>query len=366
MDVFNKTASKPWPKKHFLRSGHKYFHDCYGLVPKIIFGEEIVAQSRKSLISLADTPYYHCISRCVRRSFLCGYDRNTQANYEHRKSWVEKRLLFLSQVFAIDICAYAVMSNHVHVVLCVNKEAAMSWPLKTVLTQWHKMHKGTVLTRKYLKGELVSESEFETIKSIAEVYRKRLYDISWFMRNLNEYIARKANEEDQCTGRFWEGRFRSQALLTEKALLSCMAYVDLNPVRAKIAKGLEDSSYTSIKRRLNTPSSATRTKGLMQFKTSAKCRQQRGVNYTLKSYCTLLKSSIDMLNNQEIQSDTFQGIEEHELLNMNRGQWLKVVSSFENAFSFAVGDVKSMLIFKEHTKRKRIAKLKTAALCFNS
>ncbi len=148
-----------------------------------------MAQSRKSLISLKDTPYYHCISRCVRRSYLCGYDRNNRVSYEHRKSWVEQRLLFLSRVFAIDICAYAVMSNHVHIVLCVNKEAALSWSLQTVLHQWHKMHKGTVLTQKFMKGEILSESEYETVKSTADVYRKRLYVISWFMRHLNEYIV---------------------------------------------------------------------------------------------------------------------------------------------------------------------------------
>ncbi|KAA3641877.1 MAG: hypothetical protein DWP95_05920 [Proteobacteria bacterium] len=70
------------------------------------------------------------------------------------------------------------------------------------------------------------------------------------MKSVNEYIARMANEEDRCTGHFWESRFKSQALLDERALLTCMAYVDLNPIRACMAKSLSDSEYTSIKERI--------------------------------------------------------------------------------------------------------------------
>ena len=325
-----------------------------------------MAQSRKSLISLQDTPYYHCISRCVRRSYLCGYDRISNVSYEHRKAWVEKRLLFLSKVFAIDICAYAVMSNHVHVILCVNKNAALSWSINTVLKQWHQMHRGTILTRKYMKGELLNDSELETVKSTAEVYRKRLFDISWFMRNLNEFIARKANEEDNCTGRFWEGRFRSQALLTEKALLSCMAYVDLNPIRAGAATDLKNSLHTSIHKRLTSSTSKNKSeRGLMPFKSQRISKNQRGLNFTLHSYCALLNNSIELLDNNNENTKPMENNNKIELIEMRKPQWAQIIKNFEDAFSFAAGDTASMQQFKEHTNRKRMAKQKSAASCFD-
>jgi REP element-mobilizing transposase RayT len=203
-------------------------------------------QARKSQISLIDTPYYHCVSRCVRRSFLCGTDKFTGQNYEHRRGWVEERLLFLSSVFAIDICAYAVMSNHTHVVLYVDKDMAESWSRKEVIRRWHQLYKGTLLSQKYQKGGTLSKGEMISLEETVTIYRQRLYDISWLMRNLNEYIAREANKEDSCTGRFWEGRFKSQALLDECAVLACMAYVDLNPIRAKMDTTPETSKHTSI------------------------------------------------------------------------------------------------------------------------
>ncbi|KGJ94791.1 hypothetical protein GAB14E_2025 [Colwellia psychrerythraea] len=202
--------------------------------------------ARKQLISLADTPYYHCISRCVRRAYLCGEDKASGQSYEHRRAWVENKLSSLSQVFSIDVCAYAIMNNHTHTVLFIDEATAKSWSIKKVLERWHKLFKGTLLTRQYCRGEPLADYLQETLTK----YRSRLMDISWFMRLLNESIARQANQKDNCTGRFWEGRFKSQALLDEAALAACMAYVDLNPVRANISKTPEDSTYTSVKQRI--------------------------------------------------------------------------------------------------------------------
>jgi hypothetical protein len=116
---------------------------------------------------------------------------------------VEKRLLFLAGLFAIDICSYAVMSNHVHVVVHVDKDEALSWDVDKVLRRYHKLHNGTLLTQKYVRGDELSPSESFSFNETVEEYWLRLYDISWLMRDLNEYIAREENKEDACTGRFY-------------------------------------------------------------------------------------------------------------------------------------------------------------------
>lgn len=311
-------------------------------------------QTRQSQISLIDTPYYHCVSRCVRRSFLCGVDNVSGQSYEHRRGWVEDRLLFLGAVFAIDICAYAVMSNHTHVVLCVDKELADSWSMDEVIHRWHKLYKGTLLTAKYEKGESLSTSEHLSLEETATVYRKRLYDISWLMRNLNEYIAREANKEDGCTGRFWEGRFKSQALLDESAVLACMAYVDLNPIRAKVDMTPETSNHTSIKTRIQSLIKSEQPKALMPFVGDYREEAPKGIAYSLIDYCELID-----ITGRCIREDKAGHIDNHQSpilnrLGLNTEQWLTLTTEFEQHFATAVGSEQMMQQFKHHTKHQRI------------
>ncbi|MCG6937428.1 MAG: transposase, partial [Gammaproteobacteria bacterium] len=205
---------------------------------------------RKTLVSLDATPYYHCTSRCVRRAFLCGEDALTGKSFEHRRQWIEDRLLALGSIFAIDVCSYAVMSNHYHVVLHINQQQAQSWSVHEVIERWHRLFKGSLLSQRYLQGEISDKAEQNALSEQVEEWRDRLQSISWFMRCSNERIAREANREDAVTGRFWEGRFKSQALLDEKALVAGMVYVELNPIRAKMAETPEQSDYTSIQTRI--------------------------------------------------------------------------------------------------------------------
>ncbi|OHU88186.1 MULTISPECIES: transposase [Pseudoalteromonas] len=309
--------------------------------------------ARKRQISLSDTRYYHCVSRCVRRAFLCGEDKFTGKSYEHRRGWVEDRLLFLAQVFCIDVCAYAVMSNHTHVVLYVDDKKAQRLNDRAVLLRWHKLFKGSILSHKYLQGERLDEGQrFFLNKEITE-YRNRLSSISWFMRVLNEGIARAANREDNCTGRFWEGRFKSQALLDEAALMACMAYVDLNPIRAKISKTPEESAHTSIKRRCEYAQAGKQPKVLARFAGSPRIHMPKGLPFELKSYLELVE-----LTGKCIRTDKRGYIEQHqapilERLNIKAENWLKLTTQFEQVFKGAVGKERALDMYCERATLKR-------------
>ena len=212
-----------------------------------------MTRPRSTLVSVSDTPWYHVVSRCVRRAFLCGSDAHSGQSFEHRRGWIVERVKQLSGVFAIDVAAYAVMSNHYHLILRIDAERARSWTRDEVLRRWTQLFDGPLAVQRLLagKGDELDAATHLAIDEWAQKVRARLCDLSWFMRVLNETIARKANAEDDVTGRFWEGRFKSQALLDEQAILTAMVYVDLNPIRAQMAQTPEDSEHTSVAERIN-------------------------------------------------------------------------------------------------------------------
>lgn len=193
---------------------------------------------------------YHCVSRCVRRAFLCGVDTYSGVSYEHRRSWVRSRLALLVEGFCIELIAYAVMSNHLHSMIRNRPDLAQALSAEEVARRWRKL-----FPKRSRDGRTIepSEEEIVAIADNAELvtkYRSRLSDISWFNRCLCEHIARRANREDDCTGRFWEGRFKAQRVEDTGALLACGVYIDLNPIRAGIAASAEESEYTSVQDRI--------------------------------------------------------------------------------------------------------------------
>jgi len=309
---------------------------------------------RKCLINLTDTLYYHCTSRCVRSAFLCGKDKQTGRCYEHRRQWVENRLLFLAEVFCVDVCAYAVMSNHTHVVLRINKEKAESLSVREVIRRWHKLYKGMLLSHRYLnpaEGGAMSEAEIETVNNLAKIYRHRLFDISWFMRLLNEYIARQANKEDNCTGHFWEGRFKSQALMDEAALAACMAYVDLNPVRACLAKTPEASAHTSIQKRISAAKRNHQPYPLLSFANNQSNSTPAELPFSAEDYFALVEETGRRLHpykRGKIDESTSH-ILTH--LGLEQTEWDVLVSGIETEFKTIISLNKLM------AKRRRSVNL---------
>ncbi|WP_444934004.1 nitrogen fixation protein NifB [Microbulbifer sp. JTAC008] len=192
------------------------------------------------------------------RAFLCVRDAESGKDYEHRHEWIESHMHKLVEAFALDIAAYAVISNHYHIMLYIDTDSD-----DKVITRWQKLFKASSLVQRYIQGDTLDHAEVNRLKEVAFLWRELLMNISWLMRCLNESIARQANAEDNCTGCFWEGRFKSQASLDERALAACLAYVDLNPIRAGIAKTPEESDCTSIQQRIHTAISGQQPKSLL-------------------------------------------------------------------------------------------------------
>ena len=325
-----------------------------------------MAKPRSQQISLSDTPYYHVCSRTVRKAFLCGVDKDTGVSYEHRRTWIERRILQLTHVFAIDICAYAVMHNHLHLVLHVNSEQVKGWTTQEVLTRWHQLFKGTLLTQQYTKKHALDKFELEMVESTADIYKQRLIDISWFMRALNEPIAREANREDECTGHFWEGRFKSQALLDEGAILSCMAYVDLNPVRAAIALTPEQSDFTSIQRRIQAAIKGTQPTALLPFIGNEHQDKSTGICFSLQDYLTLMDETGRILRDDKRGAINPKTTQILSRLHTSNESWLKLTTNFEGIFTGAVGSAEHLCEFSEHVGLHRTHGLANAKACLNS
>jgi len=295
--------------------------------------------ARKQQICVETTPYYHIISRCVRQAFLCGKNNYTAQSYEHRRQWLVDRIKKVASVFAIDVCSYAIMSNHFHLVLRVGD--ITKWTDKQILIAWMSLYSLPILCQRYLQKDVIDISEIKKVREYVVQYRERLCSISWFMKSVNEYIARKANKEDECTGHFWESRFKSQALLDERALLTCMAYVDLNPIRAGLAKSLKTSEFTSAKERIEENNTDLAPFG----------QGESDLPYYLSSYLDLVDQTGRIIQNDDhgfIPDKMASVLIE---LNFNPDSWLDELNGFKSFGFSAIGTVQQLQTYSDKTQK---------------
>ncbi len=321
--------------------------------------------ARAAQIDYQSTPYYHLMSRCVRRSYLCGIDTESGKDYSHRKQWLIDRMKQLANIFSIHICAYAVMSNHYHLVLFVNTQMAINWSDDEILARWTNLFgPSTAKQMATLPPELVQNRLDEL--------RNRLSSISWYMRCLNEVIAKRSNQEDEVDGRFWQGRFKSQALLDEGAVLSAMAYVDLNPIRAKQADTPEHSEFTSIFERIQSAKSelsnldqVKQPDNLMPFISSIS-HDLPSIEFTFKDYLDLVDTT-GRIFREDKPGRILENIEPIlTRLNLTPKGWLNIVTNLETNFCYVLGhNLKFANFAKKHRIRSPMG-MKMARQCYQS
>jgi REP element-mobilizing transposase RayT len=327
-----------------------------------------MTRPRKEQVFLEVTPYYHCICRCVRRAFLCGDDKFSGKNFDHRKQWVVDKITSLSTIFTIEICAYAVMSNHYHLVLKVDKEKADTLSDEEIALRWKQLFHGHIMVDRWLTNKATTQAEKDKALEVIQTWRVRLYDLGWYMRCLNEHVAVQANKEDNCKGRFWEGRFKSQALLDETALLACMVYVDLNPIRAAISATPENSDFTSIQQRLMTLAKAKNNQAsqppqLLPFtKYQPHSWKQIGLPFKLIDYFELVEWT-----GRCIREGKRGAIPAHikplfDRFMVNEQDWLETIKEFNRHFIHAAGSPENMNKWAVSTHRKWCATHRTLEL----
>jgi len=334
----------------------------------------LMGYARKTLVCLNDTPYYHVIARCVRRAWLWGFDAYAARDYSHRKAWLLERLELLSSLFAIDLCAYAVLSNHYHLVLHVDRARIHACSAAEIVERWSRLFRLPSIVQRWQQGTALP-AETEVVMRLIERWRQQLIDVSWFMRCLNEYLARRANAEDHCTGRFWEGRFKSQALLDEAGLLTAMAYVDLNPVRAGMAATPEESEFTSIYARIQalqparsaTPANSTfiRADKLLAFRDQAPPNQP-AIPMSLRDYLELVDWS-----GRIVRANKRGAIDERAppiltRLNIDPNVWQDAMRIRGNVFGRALGRLDHLRLHAQALGQSRIKGLTQAQRLFRT
>jgi len=206
--------------------------------------------ARVEVFATDEVAAVHVMNRTVRRCFLMGYDPVSGRNYDHRKVWIDEQLVHQAKHFGIDLLCQAIMSNHLHLVLRSRPDVVQEWSDTEVARRWLML----CPRRRDENRRPLEPTEFEINRIVNNKeklagLRSRLSDISWWMRLLCQNIAQRANREEGEVGKFWQARYRAVRLLDEIAILSCAAYVDLNPIRAALAGTLETSDFTSAQKR---------------------------------------------------------------------------------------------------------------------
>lgn len=237
-----------------------------------------------------------------------------------------------------------------------------------VAERWLRAYPGKLDKPQFAKQRELKKQAIMGDKNKLKQYRKRLGSLSWFMGRLNEPLAKQSDEEEFCTGRFWQGRYSSQALLDEAAVFSCMTYVDLNPIRAKITETIEQLDHTSIKKRINhlQKLDPTRVESTLEQSIAAITDelQEKIISMSLKNYIELVEwtgQSIVHPNKAKLPPHIASSL---STLNLQQNHWLKQIENFNQNYCHIVGPVEQIRTKAKELKLRCMKGISAAKLLY--
>jgi REP element-mobilizing transposase RayT len=323
--------------------------------------------ARSEVVIEGQEAVYHCVTRCVRAAFLCGVDPKTGVSREHRKGWIRSRIRELAAAFAVEVAAYAVMSNHFHVVVRTRPDWVESWSDEEAARRWLSVF-GVDRNEAGANRPPSQDALMKVLGNpdrLMEI-RQRLGSVSWFMRSLNEWIARTANQEDGRHGRFWSGRFNCQVLLDESAVLACMMYVDLNPVRAKVAHTPEQSEYTSVFERIHNRAGGPKAPWLCPINGDEASGRDGLLSLGLDDYLSLLDWTGRQFRPDKPGAIPADLADILDRLQINRTRWVGTVRGFGGLFHRVAGRMESIAGRAHRMGKRWLAGLGAGKVAFST
>ena len=324
--------------------------------------------ARAEVFDPSEVAVLHLCARVVRRCFLFGVDPVTGKNHDHRKIWIEDQLKLLSANFGIDLLAFAILSNHFHLILRSRPDVVETWDDSEVARRW------LMLCPKRKKPdkspEEPNEFELNSIRNDPDklaTIRTRLSDIAWWMRLLCQNIGTRANQEDKEVGKFFQGRYRAVRILDEETLLACVAYVDLNPIRAAMAETLESSEYTSVQRRIQALQGTTADSfmaaltidekndsiGACANQTRERCSNKGFLSMPIADYLELLDASARQVRADKTGYTPSDVAPIFECLNLDPDYWKLQIKDFGRLFSNVAGKPKGVYEMRSLISKRR-------------
>ena len=339
--------------------------------------------NRRDIVDPTEVAIYHCWNRCVRGFFMLADRTEKEELREDRRGWVREVQMAVAALFGIEVAFYAILGNHLHLLLRSRPDVVANWSDQEVVRRWLAIARikrnGSLdigeITQKQIEAELRKEGRVATL-------RRRLSHVSWFMGTVCEHVSRRVNAADGQEGTCWSGRFKVRLLVDTYACLLCAMYIDLNVVRAGMAHTPEASRYTSIFDRvaamkqevvyLDTSgckvfegrvpddwlcelfldiTQPVNAPGHFKSRTSSRASDKGILPVTLKEYLQLVDDAGRRLVDKKASiSASLPPIVER--LKIDIDSWVKAIAGYEEWFGLAIGTAAGLAAAAQRLNRK--------------